>query len=247
MKYDFWMKEREAATVLPCGLKVNVQPQANGTIIIQAWKPKATKPAFGYRFKSIEAGAKYVAEFVASYEKSQAAKAAWKAEKAGTPEDLAKITVGMIFRNSWGYEQTQVDYYQVVTVKGKSVTIKAIAAESVGATSHDSDRVKPVKDAFLQQCAKCSQSPSSRYHQKATTVAVVADESLAGFNAFMAGFPGFQMGEGELIEGAHEYQEAPPITKRIQFYGGEPVLAMSHGGSASLVKEGETAHRSWGH
>jgi hypothetical protein len=59
---------------------------------------------------------------------------------------METVEIGTIFVCSWGYDQTNIDYYQVVefTPSGKSVRIRRICKRA-----HDGDRVLPVKDAFL--------------------------------------------------------------------------------------------------
>jgi hypothetical protein len=57
--------------------------------------------------------------------------------------------VGDLLYSSWGYDQTNVDFYQVTKVGDKSVWVKPIAGESVPNTSgHDSVNVRPLKDKF---------------------------------------------------------------------------------------------------
>lgn len=58
--------------------------------------------------------------------------------------------VGDIVYNSWGYEQTNIDFAQVVAVGERSVTIRAICGETVQATGWASARVRPLKDRFAQ-------------------------------------------------------------------------------------------------
>jgi hypothetical protein len=55
--------------------------------------------------------------------------------------------VGSIWRTSWGYDQTNVEYYQVVRETRASVWLREIAAE-VGAVDR---KVYPVCDAFVAQ------------------------------------------------------------------------------------------------
>ena len=62
------------------------------------------------------------------------------------------VKVGDIFHYSWGYEQTNVNYFQVVSLKGtKQVVIREIGYEITETTGIDSFRVKAVKDSFLQK------------------------------------------------------------------------------------------------
>lgn len=152
MKYDLWASQREKAEVdSETGLKVLREgPSQTGKVYAMIWNPKATKPFANYSFRSVESREKYIAEAIAGHKAHNAMKAKWKAERNGTPEDMAKVQVGDIFCNSWGYDQTNVDYYQVVSKSGRSVNVREIACESVpGSEGFMSDRVKPVKDAFL--------------------------------------------------------------------------------------------------
>lgn len=61
------------------------------------------------------------------------------------------IKVGDIFHYSWGYEQTNCDYFQVVGLKGnKSVIIREIAYKITETIGYESYKVRPVKDSFLK-------------------------------------------------------------------------------------------------
>lgn len=68
-----------------------------------------------------------------------------KRELAPTP----KATVGDILRCSWGYDQTNVDYYQVVALVGvSSVRIRKIGKRCVRQTQ-GTDYVMAVRDSFV--------------------------------------------------------------------------------------------------
>jgi hypothetical protein len=54
------------------------------------------------------------------------------------------LVVGSILSSSWGYDQTNVDFYEVVAVTGKQVIIREIAAKQVGR-----DSVVPVIGKFV--------------------------------------------------------------------------------------------------
>ena len=61
------------------------------------------------------------------------------------------VKVGDIFHFSWGYEQTNANYFQVVALKGtKQVIIKEIAYEIAETTGFDSYKVRPIKNSFLK-------------------------------------------------------------------------------------------------
>lgn len=63
------------------------------------------------------------------------------------PDMKPKVNVGDIFDCSWGYEQTNVDFYQITAVLGKSVKYRKI-----GQTRHYegpmNGRTSPVKNDF---------------------------------------------------------------------------------------------------
>ena len=57
------------------------------------------------------------------------------------------VKIGDIFHYSWGYEQTNCDYFQVVALKGtKQVVIREIGYEITETTAIDSYRVKAVNE-----------------------------------------------------------------------------------------------------
>lgn len=61
-----------------------------------------------------------------------------------------RIEVDDVFENSWGYDQTNIDYYQVVAVTAKAVKLRQIAAGHVeGSDGFMSDRCGPVRNVFI--------------------------------------------------------------------------------------------------
>lgn len=61
------------------------------------------------------------------------------------------VKIGDIFSFSWGYEQTNINYFQVVGLKGtKQVIIREIAYKITETTGYESYKVAPCKDVFLE-------------------------------------------------------------------------------------------------
>lgn len=57
---------------------------------------------------------------------------------------------GTLLYTSWGYEQTNVDFYQVISRTAGTITVREIKAETVPGTAGDmSGMVRPVKDSFI--------------------------------------------------------------------------------------------------
>lgn len=94
---------------------------------------KADKPSFNYRFASVERRAAYVAKWLQDMDAAQARKAErLAARRAALSEQQTALKVGDVLRSSWGYDQTNIDYYQVVELFGKrGVVLREISAETV--------------------------------------------------------------------------------------------------------------------
>ena len=132
-------------------------------LVIDAERPvaKCVRPAprarlgykieFNYRFGSEARMIQYCEEFLAGLERAEKYKAERKAKRdVARKEAIANIAEGDMFVAFWGWEQTNVDAYQVVAKKGASVVLREIALESIeGSEGFMSDRVRPVKDAFI--------------------------------------------------------------------------------------------------
>lgn len=103
-------------------------------------------------FPSREAADKYVEAMRA---KERAAEAKKMEERKMLAEAKAAFVnpykVGDLLYYSWGYEQTNIEFAQVVAVGPRSVTIRQIKGESVGATGWASDNVRPVRDGFVSE------------------------------------------------------------------------------------------------
>ncbi len=70
-----------------------------------------------------------------------------------TPEP---VKVGDLFSMSWGYDQTNVNYFQVTRVTAKGCYVREIGAKSVpGTQGFMSETVRPVKDNFLAKSQWC--------------------------------------------------------------------------------------------
>jgi hypothetical protein len=63
------------------------------------------------------------------------------------------VEVGAIFCWSWGYDQTNVDFYEVVGVTAKSVRVREIASEPVPGTDRGgmSCSVRPIPGRFTSE------------------------------------------------------------------------------------------------
>jgi hypothetical protein len=109
------------------------------------------KVEFNYRFGSEKNMIAFMEHYISDLELIEERKAERKA-KRGAERKAAQESVkeGDIYVASWGWEQTNVDAYQVVAKKGASVVLRKIAVRSIeGSEQFMSDRVVPVKNAFI--------------------------------------------------------------------------------------------------
>ena len=60
---------------------------------------------------------------------------------------IPQINVGDIFNSSWGYDQTNIDFYQIVSVSGKSVWYRKLKSDQVR-DGFMCGTCTPIKDNF---------------------------------------------------------------------------------------------------
>lgn len=90
---------------------------------------KAIKPTWFYRFKSVEQRNREVEQTFARVQAKLDRKASDKAKKDNAMANHGVIA-GDVFRCSWGYDQTNIDYYEVISVTGKTALICRIGCMS---------------------------------------------------------------------------------------------------------------------
>ncbi len=150
MRYDVWAGSREKAQ--PEGglliLRTPPNPTRYGLMI---WTKRAKNPSANYSFKTAEDREEYIKKQIEAHEKRNADKMLRAAARKGSPEDIEKITPGTIFHYSWGYEQTNCDYFQVIERKGRYITLRKIGSEHDHECGNSmAEYRKPVPDAFLE-------------------------------------------------------------------------------------------------
>ena len=130
-------------------------------VIFEKSTPKAkynkTKHLKSIVFQTVEECETWIAEKYRNLYLNIKADEKRKAEKREAQKSLKAsdfYSVGDIVSNSWGYEQTNVDFAQVVKVTKKTITVRPISQEveegSIG-NSGMSQNVSGVKDSFLER------------------------------------------------------------------------------------------------
>ena len=132
-------------------LNLKNEPMIIGCCMKKVSKARFPKPLFNYRFRSVERMIEFCNEWIERVEKNVNAENQRKALKKEAQKNMShNFELGSIFYNSWGYEQTNISFYQVVEVKSKSIMIQKIASSSVeGSEGFMCVNVKPVQNAFI--------------------------------------------------------------------------------------------------
>jgi hypothetical protein len=111
------------------GAAVYVSPDS---VYMIAYSGRRTKHDFYFSFKSIERMKEHFDKWLAALQRTATAKTNRRAERSATPNSFV---IGDVLKAVWGYDQTNVDYYEVVGLAGKqTVVLREIAGSSVNDT-----------------------------------------------------------------------------------------------------------------
>lgn len=118
---------------------------SGGKHLAMGFHGKAAKPDFHYSFKTEQERDAYVDRYFDNLAANRKRKEEYKASaKLHAQAFLESLKPGVILSDSWGYEQTQVEFYQVVERKGSKVCIQEMGAVTVpGSEGRDCRRVMP--------------------------------------------------------------------------------------------------------
>ena len=128
-----------------------VEDWENGTkYTAMVFAGKRSKYDKYYGFKTAERRDEYVKQYfediAASYESKK--KYAEK-KKAMAVENQDKYKVGDVLVSLWGYDQTNIDFYQIVKKTKSMIVIHKIGKEFLDTKYASEDLVMPVKDYFI--------------------------------------------------------------------------------------------------
>lgn len=145
-------KDLELVAQQELGLTLKVNLDSCIGTLERAKRGGGTKRVYGYIYKTKERMFEDLRNYVENSVKNKLFDEERKsAQKIKNDEIDANIKVGDVFVCSWGYEQTNINFYQVVSRKGKkTVTVREIArrvVEEFGG-KYDYDYVVPAKDVF---------------------------------------------------------------------------------------------------
>jgi hypothetical protein len=117
----------EGADYMPAsdGLTAVVLANKDNSPCAYGYRGRSMKSAFRYRFQDEDQRSKYVSDWLETANKSIAEWVALKDQRR-VPHTL---TVGDILVTSWGYDQTNVEFYEVRAVRGAAVDLQEVKAD----------------------------------------------------------------------------------------------------------------------
>ncbi len=126
------------------------------TLKMMAYVGKQKNPVRFYRFSSIEDLNKNVQDFIINIESRHKADIERKAEeKRISKETFANLEIGTILYSSWGYDQTNIDFFQVVgKTTGQKIQFRSIYGENDDTAETGNSMacyLKPCKDSFKKE------------------------------------------------------------------------------------------------
>lgn len=131
--------------------------ETNGAIYAAVFGGKRAKPDFHFRFKTEEQRETRIAYWVGT----QKERAKYAAEQRAKRNGGHSLKVGDVLHSSWGYDQTNADFYQVVEVPSKCfVIVREIGYKTVS-DNGPSTRVVPVKDSFKTDPKRYKAGPNN--------------------------------------------------------------------------------------
>ena len=112
-----------------------------------AYCGNSSKPTWHYRFRSEAQRQDKIDTFFNGVAQHEDFKLARKVERTSFRHTLK---VGDVLDCSWGYDQTNVDFYQVVATTEKTVTFREICQDRTRDGRFDSGTCSPIKDAWAK-------------------------------------------------------------------------------------------------
>ena len=132
-------------------LEIHVYESRRGQVAAVAFYGKAQKPTWNFTFRSEESCARKILESIQSCNAHAVAVTERAAERA-KPHDLK---VGDILTGSWGYDQTNIDWVEVIEVPGpRTVIIREIGCEVERNDGYGSDLVTPAKGSYTSEAKR---------------------------------------------------------------------------------------------
>jgi hypothetical protein len=151
--YNLFKKENDAEVYI----------KKDNDLVIMGYRSKRqVKPAFNYRYLTIKDRDNKITTFFARIKEIASDKQARRKERKSFKPNYKK---GDIFYASWGYDQTNVDFVQVIKTTAKTVTVKEIGQKSISKKGYSgmSDFRTATKDNFIVDSYLTPDNENNKY------------------------------------------------------------------------------------
>lgn len=123
----------------------------SGILCALAFVGRAQKPKWKLSFRDETQRAGYISRFLTDRKRTLEANAKWKAEKKADADAPHTFSIGDILSCSWGYDQTNVNFYQVLALSGtQTVTFQELKQETSIDDGAFSGTCLPLANQFLK-------------------------------------------------------------------------------------------------
>jgi hypothetical protein len=123
-----------------------VYSSETGKLFAATFFGKQAKPVAHHIYRDAARREDHIKRLFESRRQSLAFRAEQRAKRVAFVHDFK---VGEILHTSWGYDQTNVEYFEITEVKGKFLTLREIAQETVQVGS-DSGKCVPLPGQYLK-------------------------------------------------------------------------------------------------
>lgn len=146
-------------------------PTRDGKPAQTVFRGRSAKPFIAERYKDEAQRARRLEELTSSVKRVSA----MKQEQKEVRTSGHGMKVGDILYDSWGYDQTNVNFYEVTGVSGASVVVREIASKVVE-SYRGGEKVMPVPGDFISEPMK---KRPSRYGKNPDQVSVKITSSIS--------------------------------------------------------------------
>lgn len=150
LRFDLWQVEREDSTnekYKDLVIKIT-QSKNTDKSVLRIWKGKQSRPFVNYYYRNME----QLQKSLMDYRRGADLREVRINEKKKIKEELrnkpVQMKAGDILTGSWGYEQTNIEMWVVLEVKGKTAKIQRCGASSREEVCFMSYKVKPDRTAL---------------------------------------------------------------------------------------------------
>lgn len=139
-----------------------------GKVSLKAWRGNGGhKPAFYYGFSNQQRAEVYAVEYVRQEQGRVQRRAAATAEKRAKRAALKASdhwAIGDTVYTSWGYDQTNVDFFQIVALKERSVVVRQVAENSSDHGQPGGGRTAPRRYEYTGPEILCPLDEAGRFN-----------------------------------------------------------------------------------